>query len=193
MIIKKFFKLIISIALCLGAGFLGGLITTPKIATWYDSLTKPFFTPPAWVFGPVWTALYLLMGISLYLVWIQEEKNYKTKAAWQIFIIQLLLNIAWSAAFFGFESPIAGLVVIIILWVVIIGTIYIFKQVSTWASYLLIPELSFNLGYNKINEIVFVKNKVIIWRRSRCILKHLILFFIWEWLFLLIIICILKV
>ena len=139
MIIKKIFKLIISLVLCQGVGFLGSVITTPQITTWYDSLSKPFFTPPNWVFGLVWTFLYFLLGISLYLVWVQEEKNYKTKAAWQIFIIQLSLNLVWSTAFFGFKSPIAGLVVIIILWVIISGTIYIFHQVSKWASYLLIP------------------------------------------------------
>ncbi|MGM0500926.1 MAG: TspO/MBR family protein [Bacillota bacterium] len=138
-IIKKFFKLITSLFICQGAGLVGSLLTTPKIETWYSSLNKPFFNPPAWVFSPVWIVLYFLIGISLYLIWIKQEKSYRTKAAWQVFVIQLLLNIAWSAAFFTFESPLAGLLVILLLWVVILGMIYIFYQVSRWSSYLLIP------------------------------------------------------
>ncbi|MBU3958027.1 MAG: tryptophan-rich sensory protein, partial [Nanoarchaeota archaeon] len=105
---------------------------------WYANLTKPFFAPSNWVFGPVWTALYVLMGISFFLVW-RKGLNKKTKNAINIFGVQLALNVLWSLAFFGLKSPIAGFVVIIALWVAIAATIMKFMKIERNAGLLLIP------------------------------------------------------
>ena len=98
---KAYVRLIISVALCQAAGIVGSLFTTPAISSWYASLRKPAFAPPNWVFAPVWTILYLLMGISLFIVWnIGLEKNSVRKSI-VVFGIQLLLNVFWSYLFFG--------------------------------------------------------------------------------------------
>lgn len=133
-------KLIISILICQTAGFLGSLFTTPKIATWYQGVTKPFFNPPNYLFGPVWTILFILMGISLYIIWTSKfkDKVYK-KEVIIIFAIQLVLNIIWSIIFFGLEFPMLAFFEIIALWVSILATIVGFYKISKVASFLLIP------------------------------------------------------
>lgn len=130
-------KLIISILICLLAGFIGSFFTTPAITTWYTTLQKPSFAPPNWVFFPVWTSLFMMMGVSLFLIWKKEDK--KVKTALYIFAAQLVLNAFWSVAFFGLKSPLMGLIEIIILWIAILATILSFMKISRTASYLLIP------------------------------------------------------
>ncbi|MCX9084481.1 MAG: tryptophan-rich sensory protein [Candidatus Methanoperedens sp.] len=132
-------KLIISIFICLFAGFIGSFFTTPAIPTWYAALQKPSFAPPNWVFFPVWTALFIMMGISLFLVWQKGCEDKKVKTAIIIFAGQLVLNALWSFAFFGLRSPLLGLVEIVILWVAILATIMSFMKISRTAAYLLIP------------------------------------------------------
>jgi len=132
-------KLIISIAICLLAGVLGSVFTTPAIPTWYATLIKPSFAPPNCVFFPVWTTLFIMMGISLFLVWQKGLDNGKVKIALSIFGVQLILNVLWSAVFFGLKSPLAGLIVISILWIFILFTILVFMKVSRTAALLLIP------------------------------------------------------
>ena len=100
--LKDIAKLAVSIILCQLAGFLGSLFTTPAIPTWYQTLHKPFFTPPNWIFSPVWISLFVLMGVSLFLVW-RRQDHPKAKTALIFFFIQLILNILWSAAFFGLK------------------------------------------------------------------------------------------
>lgn len=136
---KNIFKLIISIVLPQLTGGLGAIVTISSVGSWYQTINKPFFTPPSWVFGPAWTTLYLLMGISLFLIWKSEHPMKKT-ALW-LFAIQLVLNGIWSPAFFGLESPILGLVVIIPLWIMIVVCIRFFFPINKAASYLLIPYL----------------------------------------------------
>ena len=133
-------KLVTSIILCQLAGFLGSLFTTPAIPTWYVTLNKPSFTPPNWIFSPVWISLFILMGISLFFVW-RRQGHPKLKIALVFFFIQLLLNILWSAAFFGLKSPLLGLMDIILLWIAILFTILNFFKVSKFAGVLLIPYL----------------------------------------------------
>jgi len=132
-------KLVASIILCQLAGFLGSLFTTPAIPTWYATLRKPFFTPPAWLFGPVWIILYMLMGISLFLVWGKKEQGPQVNKALIIFFVQLILNTFWSVAFFGFRSPLSGLVDIIFLWIAILLTIQKFFKISRNGALLLLP------------------------------------------------------
>jgi len=129
----------ISIAICLLAGVLGSVFTTPAIPTWYATLIKPSFAPPNWLFFPVWTALFIMMGISLFLVWQKGLENVQIKIAISIFGVQLILNVIWSAAFFGLRSPLAGLIEICILWIFIVVTILKFMKISKTAGLLLIP------------------------------------------------------
>lgn len=134
-------KLVVSLLACYGAGFIGSVFTRPAIPTWYATLNKPSFNPPNWVFFPVWTALFTLMAIAAFLVWRKglEEKN--IPAALAFFLAQLILNAFWSVAFFGFQSPISGLVVIAILWVAILLTVIWFFRISAAAGALLLPYL----------------------------------------------------
>src|SRR5512136_1610230 len=112
-------KLISIIILCELAGFIGSIATIPAIPTWYESLKKPSFNPPNWIFGPVWTGLYTLMGISLFVVWQKRADRPQVKTALFFFFIQLTLNALWSVAFFGIRSPLLGLIDIVLLWIAI--------------------------------------------------------------------------
>lgn len=135
---KNLAKLFLSISLCLGAGIIGSFFTisSPPAGglTWYATLNKPSFSPPNWIFGPVWTILYILMGISLYLVW--TKKKVPT-----IFWIQLILNTVWSIIFFGMRNPTLALVDIAALWISIFLTIKSFYKINKLAGNLLIPYL----------------------------------------------------
>ena len=133
-------KLVGSILLCQLAGFLGSLFTTPAIPTWYQTLNKPFFTPPNWIFSPVWIGLFILMGVSLFLVW-RRPDHPQFKPALIFFFVQLILNILWSVAFFALRSPFLGLIDIVLLWIAILLTILNFFKVSKWAGALLLPYL----------------------------------------------------
>lgn len=136
---KNIFKLIISILLPQLTGGLGALVTISSVQSWYQTINKPFFTPPSWVFGPAWTTLYLLMGIALFLIWKSNHPMKKT-ALW-LFGIQLFLNGIWSPAFFGLESPILGLFVIVPLWIMIVVCIRVFFPINKISSYLMVPYL----------------------------------------------------
>ncbi len=128
-------KLISAVLICEVAGVLGSLVTIPAINSWYITLNKPFFNPPSSIFGPVWTALYFLMGISLYLTWTKKIKNLAP------FWIQLGLNILWSYLFFGLHSPILALVDIVALLLAVKITIKIFYKSYPPAGLILIPYL----------------------------------------------------
>ena len=134
---KRIPKLIISLIIPQLAGVVGSLFTMNSISSWYTTLEKPEFTPPNSVFGPVWITLYFLIGISLYLV--STSKNQKSRTPLIIFGIQMILNAIWSIVFFGLESPIFGLFVIVTLWCTIGLTIGSFWKVSKPAAYLLLP------------------------------------------------------
>ena len=134
-------KLILSLALCAGAGVIGSQYTVSAIPVWYAGLVKPWFTPPAWLFGPVWTALYLLMGVALYSVWIKGSKKKEKGEAIQLFFIQLIFNAAWSLIFFGLHNIFAALVEIVILWLLITETTLAFYKIDRSAGKLLLPYL----------------------------------------------------
>lgn len=136
----KAMKLIASLVISFAAGAIGNLATLPNISTWYVDLEKPLLNPPNFVFGPVWSVLYLLMGISLYLVWTSKASKGKT-AAYIAFAAQLVLNTVWSLAFFGLHSPELGILVILLLVGAIVATIITFYRFSKPAAYLLIPYL----------------------------------------------------
>jgi translocator protein len=136
---KDIVKLLVSVVVCLAAGFIGSIFTNANIPTWYAALKKPSFAPPNWVFAPVWTALFVLMGIAVYLVWRQGFNTPVVKTALIIFIVQLIFNMLWSLVFFTLKSPLFGFVVIIILWFLILATIIYFSNVSKVAGILLVP------------------------------------------------------
>jgi tryptophan-rich sensory protein len=128
-----------AIIICELAGGLGGVATSRSVDTWYVTLAKPSFNPPNWVFFPVWTILYALMGISAALVWWRGAKDGRTGKALLVFAVQLVLNVIWSFAFFGLRSPLAGFIVIILLWAAILWSIIYFTRISKLAGMLLVP------------------------------------------------------
>ena len=134
---KKFAKLVASLILPFLAAAIGNLATIPNIPTWYAALEKPLLNPPNAVFGPVWSVLYLLMGVSLYLVWTAAGTHKTT--AYMAFGVQLVLNTLWSIVFFGLHLPWLGVAVIILLLLAILTTIWQFRQYSRWAAWLLVP------------------------------------------------------
>jgi len=152
-------KFIISIFICQGAGMLGSFFTIPSIPTWYATIKKPSFTPPNWLFAPVWIALFALMGIALFLIWRKGLHNTQVRIAFIIFIIQLILNISWSAAFFGFRSPLLGFIIIIVLWVAILLTIVTSHKVSALASFLLIPYIIWVSFAAVLNFSIMILNR----------------------------------
>ncbi|MGV8174402.1 MAG: TspO/MBR family protein [Methanothrix sp.] len=135
-------KLILCIIACQAAGSLGSVFTNMSVATWYPTLAKPWFTPPGGVIGAVWILLFTLMGVSLFLVYREGFSSPAVKVAIYLFAAQFVFNILWSGAFFGLRSPVAGLVVIALLWILILLTIIKFWHVSKEASLLLIPYIA---------------------------------------------------
>jgi len=132
-------QLFLFILICQAAGLIGSFFTAQSVRTWYVSLQKPAFNPPSWVFGPVWTALYLMMGIAAYLVWRRGWDNKAVKVALGVFLFQLILNGLWSFLFFGMKSPYTAFVEIAALWLAILATILLFSRLSKAAAWLLIP------------------------------------------------------
>jgi len=137
----SFLKLLFSVVFCEAAGILGSVFTVPAIPTWYASLKKPSFSPPNWLFGPVWTLLYALMGISAYLIWTQGIEKQAVRNALFLFVLQLVLNILWSFFFFKLQSPFHALIEIIFLWFLILVMILSFYRISKIAGLILIPYL----------------------------------------------------
>jgi len=138
---KSWLQLIGAILLCEAAGLIGSVFTAQSIPTWYAGIVKPSFNPPNWVFGPVWTVLFALMGIALYLVWRQGIHKFPVEYALTVFGLQLALNVMWSLIFFGLHSPFLAAIEIAILWLAILWTIAAFWKVSRAAAYLLLPYL----------------------------------------------------
>ncbi len=133
------FRLGISIILPLLAGLIGSFFVMPVIDLWYKELAKPSFNPPDWIFGPVWTFLYILMGIALYFVWQSDTEKKKKKIAITFFAIQLGLNSLWSILFFGLRRPEAALIEIFILWLAILINLILFRKIKKFAGWLLLP------------------------------------------------------
>ena len=135
-------KFIIAILLCESIGISSGLLASANNSVWFDTLTKPTWNPPAYLFGPVWTTLYLLMGISLAIIWDNKEAEQNKRNAYFLFAIQLFLNFWWSIIFFHFHSPAVALINIVLMVVAIILTIFSFSVFSKTAAWLLVPYIS---------------------------------------------------
>jgi tryptophan-rich sensory protein len=132
-------KLAVSIIAANLAGLIGSLFNAPAIPTWYAALNKPAFNPPNWLFGPVWTALYMLMGIAVFLVWRRGGRRPEVRIALALFGLQLVLNALWSIIFFGGHNPGLAFLEIIFLWLAILATMLRFAKISRWAALLLLP------------------------------------------------------
>jgi benzodiazapine receptor len=151
-------QLVVSLVVCQAAGLVGAIFTTPAIPTWYAGLAKPAFTPPSWLFAPAWTTLFVLMGLAAFLIWRKGLRERGVKIALAIFIIQLILNILWSAVFFGLKSPLGGLIVIALLWVAILLTILSFFRLSRAAGLLLLPYILWVSFAAVLNGAILVLN-----------------------------------
>ncbi|MFN4199346.1 MAG: TspO/MBR family protein [Flavobacterium sp.] len=152
-------KIIITILICLGVGFASGFATQSSVSDWYPTLQKPFFNPPSWLFGPVWTVLYIMMGWAAGLVWSQNIDREIKKKALLLFTLQLLLNAAWSFLFFGLRNPFLALVEIVLLWLLIRETYLSFKPIHPLAAKLLLPYWAWVSFATLLNAAIWWLNK----------------------------------
>ncbi|MBI2641533.1 tryptophan-rich sensory protein [Candidatus Roizmanbacteria bacterium] len=155
---RKIGAVLVFVLLCEAVGIISTPFTIAAIPTWYATLNKPFFSPPNWIFGPVWTLLYAMMGVSAYLIWEKGWKNRKVRVALYFFIAQLFFNFLWSLLFFGLRSPLLGLIDIIVLWFAILFTMLQFSKSSKPASYLLIPYLLWVMFATLLNFSILILN-----------------------------------
>ena len=144
--------------ICFAAGAIGSAFTARAIPDWYVGLRKPTWTPPDWVFGPVWSALYLMMGLAAWLVWRKAGWTGATTAL-ALFGVQLVLNVLWSALFFGLRAPGAAFVEIVILWAMIAATLVAFWQVTPLAGALFVPYLAWVAFAAALNLAVWRMNR----------------------------------
>lgn len=155
-------SLVASIAACIVVGASGAVFTTRGLNDWYPSLTQPALAPPNWVFGPVWTALFATMGIAAWLVWRRADGSGSdagdARLAIAVFVGHFLVNVGWSAAFFGLQSTTAGLVVIVVLWGAIVATMWLFYRVDRRAAALLVPYLAWVSFAAYLNYAFWVLN-----------------------------------
>ena len=159
--INNAYKLIIATAISEVAGIVGAFFTTPAISSgWYATLVRPALNPPAWVFGPVWTTLFALMGISLFLIWKSDPSvaPKERRRGGILFFIQLVLNTLWSIIFFGLHSPGAAFIEILFLWLAILATIIAFAKISKPAFWLLVPYILWVSFAGSLNYSIWVLN-----------------------------------
>lgn len=149
-------KLTLSLIIPQLAGASGALFTLTSLGSWYQTLQKPAFNPPGWLFGPVWTILYLLMGIACFLIWKSDHPQKRNLLT--LYFVQLGLNSLWSPAFFGMQSPFFGLLVIIPLLFLIVVCVTKFKQVSPWATRLMVPYLIWVIFATVLNASIWWLN-----------------------------------
>lgn len=156
---KSISKLLTSIGLSLGAGLIGSVFTISAIPNWYSTLNKPFFNPPNYLFGPVWTTLYITMGIALYLVWVKGLQKKAVGFAFNFFMIHLVVNALWSIVFFGLHEILVSLLIILVLLVMILVLIKLFLKIDKNASYLLLPYLAWVSFATILNFSIWILNK----------------------------------
>ena len=153
-------KFIIAVSVPLAVGGLSGFATASGVATWYPTLTKPSFNPPAWVFGPVWTVLYMMMGVAAFLIWRRGFATEGVKLALAVFALQLALNGLWSILFFGLQAPGWALVEIIALWCAITASAVLFWRVAPAAGMLLLPYLAWVSFATVLNASLWWLNRL---------------------------------
>lgn len=151
-------RLLVTILPVVAVSIAGNLVTVPNIPAWYAGLEKPVFTPPNWLFGPVWTTLYVMMAYALWLILSLPRNTPGRSKAVAAFFAQLALNSLWSFAFFGAHSPLAGLVVIAALIVAILATIVTFSRLDRFAALLLVPYLAWVAYAAALNGAIWQMN-----------------------------------
>ena len=140
---QKIVRIALVVSTCLLIGYFSGMVTKDSVTTWFPTLVKPVFNPPSWVFFPVWTVLYILIGVAGGMIWNHLETNKElVRKAFLFFIIQLVLNALWTYLFFGLHNPLLAFIEIILLWLFIFETYNQFKKIDKIASYLFIPYLA---------------------------------------------------
>ena len=144
--------------ICLSIGILGGIATSQSVHSWYPTLVKPTWTPPAWVFGPVWTLIYILIAVCGWLAYLQPHSRDRSKAL-LFFSIQLFLNAIWFPLFFGLRSPLLGLFDIILLWIMILATLLSLWKVSRLAAVLWLPYTTWTTFAAVLNTVIYVMNR----------------------------------
>lgn len=137
----SFWKIAVMVVVTLVIGGSAGFATTDAIRTWYVTLEKPFFNPPDWIFGPVWTLLFVLMGYAAGMVWTSEASAFMKRRALAVYAIQLALNFSWSILFFALKKPLFALVDIVLLLVAILWCMQLFRPIEARAAHLLVPYL----------------------------------------------------
>ena len=152
----KWKELIVSIAISLGVGALSGYLTKDSMSL-YQELVKPPLTPPGWIFPVVWTILFVLMGISAYLIYVSDSKD--KNQALQIYAIQLMLNFIWSLAFFNMQAYLLAFVILILLWISIIAMIKSFYEINPLAGKLQVPYLLWVTFAGYLNLAIYFLNK----------------------------------
>jgi tryptophan-rich sensory protein len=156
---KNLIQLVVALAVPLLVGGISGVATAQGVRDWYPTLVKPSFNPPAWVFGPVWTVLYLMMGLAAYLVWKRGWGDGMVRTALALFALQLVLNGLWSVLFFGLRSPGAALADILLLWVAIVATLVSFWRLTPTAGLLLLPYLAWVTFAAALNGAIWWLNR----------------------------------
>ena len=159
MSVSSIIRVTIACAISLSAGLIGSLAVADNFTTWYSTIEKPAFTPPNWVFGPVWTILYVLMGIAAFLVWQKGLGTAAVKVALTWFLVQLVLNVSWAPVFFGLHRIGLALVVITLLWAAIVTTTFYFLRVSRPAAVLLLPYLLWVSFATALNASIWHLNR----------------------------------
>jgi tryptophan-rich sensory protein len=155
---KQLYYIAIAVAICLVIGFLSSVATQSSVVDWYPTLNKPSFNPPNWLFAPVWSVLYVMMGVAAGLVWARGFHHIWVKTALYHFIFQLLFNALWSIVFFGLKEPSWALLVIFTLLILIVLTIRWFKVVHKTAAILMIPYLLWVCFASALNYKIWVLN-----------------------------------
>lgn len=157
---QKIIRIAVVLTTCLLVGYFSGMVTRDSITTWYPTLVKPSFNPPKLVFAPVWTILYIMMGVAGGMVWNRLEKDPENvKKAFTFFIIQLALNAAWSVIFFYLHNPFLALLEIILFWLIIFETYTQFKKIDKTAGLLLIPYLAWVSFATVLNASIWWLNR----------------------------------
>lgn len=156
---KEVIKLLVSIVLPLSLGAIAGMFTSQSVSGWYETLNRPSFNPPNWIFGPVWTTLYILMGISLYLIWKQDVSKERNRAI-LVFLVQLILNFCWSFIFFYFNLIGIALLEIILLWINILIMLVLFYRIRPLAAYINIPYFIWVTFATILNASYYFLNRI---------------------------------
>ncbi len=155
---NKAVKLLIALVACILTGTIGYFLTSPYIKSWYALINKPSWTPPNWLFGPVWTILFLLMGLALYLI-VSGKKSKDATDAVLVFAAQLLVNASWSLLFFTLHKPLYAFIALISLWLLILASIMMFHRLNKLAAYLLLPYLAWVSFAGALNLAIYFLNR----------------------------------